>query len=173
MRRLALGWPDGFDEFDGTTEAFLISLAASLTINCCILLSTRGSLNIVTQLLLTLCSQLMPIVASFELARLWGRESLWLRFATAFNLSFLLFWTVGAVFVAVAWLLLRLYPQYRALITVTAVGCFVWYALWLHWFLARHGLALSPGRAVVLILAAEFATGPVLLVPLLLAGASA
>ena len=44
-----------------------------------------GGLDALSDLLATLCALLAPPVLSFEVARLWGREAAWLRFATAFN----------------------------------------------------------------------------------------
>ena len=38
-----------------------------------------------SDLLATLCALVAPPVLSFEVARLWGRQDAWLRFATAFN----------------------------------------------------------------------------------------
>ena len=42
------------------------------------------------------------------------------------------------------------------------------YALWLHWFLARHGLGLSPGRAAMLVVGVNLATILLVLGPRLL-----
>jgi hypothetical protein len=36
--------------------------------------------------------------------------------------------------------------------------CLGGYALWLHWFLARHGLALSGRRAALLVLGVNLGT---------------
>jgi hypothetical protein len=45
----------------------------------------------------------------------------------------------------------------------------VGYALWLHWFVARHGLGLSGLRAVVMVLGVNFATVALVLGPRVLA----
>jgi hypothetical protein len=55
----------------------------------------------------------------------------------------------------------------------TATGALVLalggYALWLHWFLARHGLALSPFRAAILVVVVNLGTALLVLAPRLLA----
>ncbi len=43
------------------------------------------------------------------------------------------------------------------------------YALWLHWFLARHGLALSRFRAALLVVVVNLGTALLVLAPRLLA----
>ena len=45
----------------------------------------------------------------------------------------------------------------------------VGYGLWLHWFLARHGLGLSGLRAVVMVLGVNLATVALVLGPRMLA----
>jgi hypothetical protein len=46
------------------------------------------------------------------------------------------------------------------------------YAIWMHWFLARHGLALSVGRAALLVVTVNIVTVMLLFGPLLLTGLS-
>ena len=76
---------------------------------------------------------------SYALARHWGREALWPRFATAFN------WCQWAI-PAVAFLLLLAVSLLIALGVPNEAGGpsvvagLAGYGLWLHWFLARHGL---------------------------------
>jgi hypothetical protein len=50
--------------------------------------------------------------------------------------------------------------------TLGAVGC---YALWLHWFVARHGLALSRLRAAALVALVNLGTALLVLGPAFLA----
>jgi hypothetical protein len=47
--------------------------------------------------------------------------------------------------------------------------CLAGYALWLNWFLARHGLALSAWRAAGLVAAVNLGTVAIILGPTLLA----
>ena len=53
----------------------------------------------------------------------------------------------------------------RALALLGLVG----YGLWLHWFIARHGLGLSRFRAAVLVLAINLATVIIVVGPRFLA----
>jgi len=43
------------------------------------------------------------------------------------------------------------------------------YAMWLNWFLARHGLALTAGRAALLVLVVNLGTLALVFVPSMLA----
>lgn len=84
-------------------------------------------------------------LASLPLAQVWGRGAQWPRFICAWN------WTNVV--------------QYAALLAATlpaALGLPLWlaqaatllglgYAIWMEWFVVRHALALSPGRAVLLV----------------------
>ena len=105
---------------------------------------------------------------SFEVARRWGREAAWLRFATAFN------WCQWAIPVFGSLLLLALGVLVGAgpaalgarKRRVAGAGC---YGLWLHWFLARHGLGLSRLRAAVLVLGVNLATVLIVMGPRMLA----
>jgi hypothetical protein len=156
IMRLARGRADGLELFDATREAFLISLAPLVAFPMALMLLGGGGSNALSYLLATLCALLAPPVLSFELARLWGREAAWLRYATAYN------WCRWVPMFAS--LLLLLFG-----ILVGLVLGLVGYGLWLHWFVARHGLGLSGPRAVVMVLGVNLATGALVLGPRLLA----
>ena len=49
------------------------------------------------------------------------------------------------------------------------LACLGLYGLWLHWFLARHGLSLSKARAVVMVILVNAATVLIAAVPRLIA----
>lgn len=53
-----------------------------------------------------------------------------------------------------------------AMMVIGALGL---YALWLHWFLARHGLGLTGAQAATLVFLVHFSTSLVVLVPRLFA----
>jgi len=116
----------------------------------------------------TLCVLLAPSVISYEMARLWGREAFWHRYIVAFNwcqwllpvLAFVMIVGVAVVHLAGG--------SGQAGIRILLVGL-AFYALWLNWFLARHGLALSPWRAVTLVLTVNLVTLTIILGPTLLA----
>jgi hypothetical protein len=169
--RVATGRADGLAQFGDTPEAFLGSLAPLMAF------PLVGTLRMLLQgegwaalsgLLVILCALLAPAVLSYEVARRWGRAAAWARFAVAFN------WCQWAIPIVAG--LLAMATAIVAMLGVPAelaLGMFVGglsaYGLWLHWFLARRGLDLSPGRAALLVVGVNFGTvllvlGPALLV---------
>ena len=100
---------------------------------------------------------------------MWRREAAWLRFATAFNwcqwaipvLGSLLLLTVGHS--GIGSVCRGVPPRGLALLGLVSYG------LWLHWFLARHGLGLSRLRAAVLVLGVNLATVLIVVGPRMLA----
>jgi hypothetical protein len=163
---LARGRAAGLAAFGDTRQAFLSSLAPLLAfpLVASLLMLLRGSGAVaLTDLLATLAVLLAPAVVSFELARLWRRESDWLRFATAFNWCQWALPIVAALLMLVlaTSILLGMPSEAAAALVVTAL---VGYGLWLHWFLVRHGLRVSRLRAVLIVLAMNAATSIVVLV---------
>jgi hypothetical protein len=171
MARIARGRRDGLAQFGDTTQAFLASLAPLLAFpfvgGALALLGGRTELA-VTDLLATLCGLLAPAVLSYELARLWRRDGLWLRFATAFNWCQWLLPLLGSVLMVLLGMATAggLSPRAGGMLLVLCLGG---YGLWLHWFLARHGLQLSGLRAALLVLVVNFGTVLLVLGPRLLA----
>jgi hypothetical protein len=174
MARVARGHADGIDQFAGTSQGFLASLAPLVAfplVGTVFLLMDGDGAPAITDLLATIAVLLAPPVLSFELARLWGRQSRWLRFATAFNWCQWLLPMLAAALLLVLGTLLH-----TGLPDSVATGALVLglggYALWLHWFLARHGLALSRFRAALLVAGVNLGTALLVLAPRLLAGQS-
>ncbi|MGH7041079.1 MAG: hypothetical protein ACREFY_02970 [Acetobacteraceae bacterium] len=176
--RLARGRADGLDQFGYTVQAFLASLAPLVAVPLVgyLLLALQGGapargggeLGALADLLGTACALLAAPVLSFELATLWRRQALWLRYATALN------WTQWAIPVLASVLLTVAYPVLAALLSARwAIGtvgvAIIGYALWLHWFIACHGLSLSRPRAVLLVIVVNVVTGALVLGPRLLA----
>jgi hypothetical protein len=167
---LARGRADGLSQFGDTSPAFLASLAPLIAfplVGAGLMVAQGGGLPAVTALLSTFCALLAPPVLSYELARLWRREEQWLRFATAFN------WCQWAIPVLAALLLTLVYPALaNAASTQTAgiavIAAVAGYALWLHWFLARHGLVISRLRAALLVVLVNLGTVILVLGPRLL-----
>lgn len=171
MARLARGRVDGLAQFGDTPQAFLGSLAPLLAfpiVGAALLLTTDGPVRALVTLFATVVAQLAPAVLSHALARAWGREPQWLRYATAFN------WCQWALpFAAMALLIvlqfaLQLGLPEDAADQMLIVGLAA-YGLWLNWLLARHGLNLSSGRAAGLVALTNIGTivlaiGPRLLV---------
>lgn len=169
--RLARGHADGLRQFGATRDAFLASLAPWLAfplVTGVLMLLGGGGLAALSNLLAVLCGLLAPPVLSFEAARLWGRQEAWLRFATALNWCQWVVPLVGTTLLMVFSFLAAL--GLPGQVAEAAVICgFVAYALWLHWFLARHGLGLSLLRAAVLVLGVNFITVILVLGPRMLA----
>ncbi len=168
---LARGRVNGLRHFGDTPQAFLASLAPLIAfplVGGVLMLARGGGLIAVSDLLATLCALLAPPVLSYEAARLWHRQAQWLRFATALN------WCQWAIPAVAAALLIFVYPLVEGAISAQVAGILViallaCYALWLHWFLARHALMISGVRAALLVAIVNIGTvllvfGPRLLV---------
>ncbi len=164
---LARGRADGLRQFGDTPAAFLASLAPLIAfplVGAVLMLGQGGGWPALTELLATVCALLAPPVLAYELARLWRREAQWLHFATAFN------WCQWAIPVLAAVLLILVYPalagtagsETAGLVVIFAVAG---YALWLHWFLARHALMISGPRAAMLVVLVNLGTLAVVLGP--------
>jgi hypothetical protein len=168
---VALGRPKGIEQFAGTTQGFLASLAPLIAfplVGTLLLLLDGGGVPAIADFLATIAVLLGPPVLSFELARLWGRQARWLRFATAFNWCQWLLPILASVLLTGLGLLLRAGLSERAATGMLVLGL-GGYGLWLHWFLARHGLALSRFHAAMLVVAVNLGTALLVLMPRLLA----
>jgi hypothetical protein len=169
--RLARGRPDGMQQFGATRDAFLASLAPLIAfplVGGMLMLLGGGGLNAVSDLLATLCALVAPLVLSFEVARLWRRQQFWLRFATAFNWCQWVIPIVGSVLLLVFGVLAALGLP-RATARIGVLLGLLSYALWLHCFLARHGLGLSGPRALLLVLAVNLTTAMLVVGPRVIA----
>jgi len=165
--RLATGRADGLAQFGNSTQAFLTSLAPLIAfplVGTALLIANGGGLPALSDLLATLCALLAPPVLSWWLARLWRREALWLRFATAFNWCQWAIPVVASILLVVLGLLMAVGLPNRAAGMVAVLGL-VSYGLWLHWFLARRGLQLSTARAVLFVLCVNLATAALVVGP--------
>lgn len=168
--KIARGRPEGLDAFGGTQQSFLASLAplaAFPTVGALILLARGGGAGVIADLLATFAALLAPPVLSYEIARFWGREAAWLRFATAFN------WCQWALPLVGSALLIALGIATSAGLTEQAASMILifglgGYGLWMHWFLARHGLGLTGGKAALLVIGVNIGTILLVLVPRLM-----
>jgi hypothetical protein len=129
-----------------------------------------GGVGALTDLLATLCALMAPPVLSFEMARLWQREAVWLRFATAFNWCQWAIPVLGSLLLLTVGVLVTMGLPRQAAGGLALLGL-VSYVLWLHWFLARHGLGVSRLRAAVLVLAVNLATVLIVVGPRILTAA--
>lgn len=158
--RLARGRADGLLQFGSTPDSFLASLAPLIAfplVGGILMLIGGGGLPALSDLLMVLCALVAPPVLSYEVARLWGKQAAWLRYATAYN------WCQWIIPVFFSLMLLALgmlvaLGMPRALARLGIEGGVICYGLWLHWFLARHGLGLSRLRAILLVLGVNLVT---------------
>jgi hypothetical protein len=170
IARLARGRADGLRQFGATRDAFLASLAPLIAfplVGGALVLLAGGGLGALSDLLATLCALLAPPVLSYEVARLWGKEAAWLRFATAFNWCQWVIPVIGSLLLLALGILIGLGLP-REFARAGVVLGIVAYGLWLHWFVARHGLGLSILRAAVMVLGVNFATVLLVLGPRML-----
>lgn len=168
--RLATGHADGLAQFRDTTDAFLASLAPLVAfplVGGALTLLGGGGVEAVSELLATLCALLAPLVLSFEAARLFGRAAQWYRFAVAFNWCQWAIPMAAVLLVMLAGVLMALGLPNRTCVLML-IGMLVAYGLWLHWFLARHGLSLRPGQALLLVLGVNVVSALLILAPQLL-----
>lgn len=166
---------EGMQAFGATPRALLNSLAPLLAFPVVggLLDMLHGQfISALSDLLATLVALLTPLVVTEAFARRWGREALWLRFAVASNWCQ---WALPVVLMAMLlclWVLANLgLPVGPGIVSVGIVGLIV-YGVSLHWFLARVGLDLTRGRAMIVVLAADLLTGLLVLMPRLLAASS-
>jgi hypothetical protein len=160
IARIARGRADGMQQFGATRDAFLASLAPLVAfplVGGALMLLDGEGLAALSDLLATLCALIAPLVLSFEVARLWRRQQSWLRFATAFNWCQWVIPVVGSLLL-LAFGTLAAFGLPRAAARSGVVLALVAYGLWLHWFLARHGLGLSRFRALLLVFTVNLAT---------------
>jgi hypothetical protein len=167
---LCRGRPEGLAEIGSSPEAFLSSLAPMIAfplVGCALMASQGRVQDAVTDFLASLIAILAPPVLSFSIARHWGREAGWYRFATAFNWCQWVLPVLGVALVIIAGILVQAGIPLRAVV-IGLCGLLLLYAFWLHWFLARHALSLSAGRAIALVaiinlLTIAFVAGPQLI----------
>ena len=171
MGLLARGRPEGLNSFRDTPRAFLYSLTPGFGILAGAVVEgmiERTSMQAVTDIPGTLCVLLAPAVISYELARFWGREAFWYRYIVAFNWCRWLLLVLGFLLI-IGLSLARLTGIAGQSGTRALIVGFAIYALWLNWFLARHGLAISAGRAILLLVAVNLGTLAIVLGPAVVA----
>jgi hypothetical protein len=171
--RLAFFRADGIEQFGDTPQAFLASLAPLVAFplaGALLGILSGGGLDALGGLLSTLVAVLAPPVISHLLARRWGREAPWLRYATAFN------WTRWAMLLALTAsvplmaMLSQLGLGQRGAIGLGLLGVAV-YGVMLDWFVARVGLGLGWARAAVIVVLVNVGAAALFLGPRLVAGA--
>jgi hypothetical protein len=164
---IATGRARGLERFGSSPRDFLVSLYVLMSvpaISALVVMFRHGVSSGVAILLLLVSALLAPAVISHFVARLWGRDALWLRFATAFNWSRFAIVSVFALMLAMTAALIGLgvSSDSAAELMVMVVS---FYSLWLEWFIARNALRLPGWRAVLLVLAMNIGTFLLLALP--------
>lgn len=167
---IARGRAEGIALFGDTPQAFLASLAPLIAFPLvgAFLLALGGKPGGgVLELAESLCVLLGQPVISQVLARLWDRNDLWLRYATAFNWCQWVIPMLASVLIIVMGVLITLGmpPAWAAPVLIAVIGA---YGLWLQWFLARQALRLSWPKAAAMVVLVNLGTAIILLVPRLL-----
>lgn len=150
---LGRGKREGLAQFGSSRDAFLASLAPLLAfplVGAALMMAGGQSRAAAASLLGTVIALLAPPVLSYEPAKWWKRETYWMRYATALN------WCQWLVPLLAAVLLILVYPPLTMAVGeegagYSVLGLLAGYGLWLHWFIARHGLAISGVRAAILV----------------------
>jgi len=172
--RVARFRPEGFAEFTATRQGFLNSLAPLIAFplvgGILVLLHAGASAMVLTDLLATLAALLAPAVISEALAERWGRSAAWLRYASAFNWAQ---WAVPMVAIGLLFSIgmlrgLGMSDRGAAMLVLFGIAG---YGMALHWFLARHGLGVSRGKAVLAVIVMNLGTVAAAIGPRLVAAA--
>jgi len=167
LTRLARFDRRGFTSFADNKDAFLSSLAPLLAfalVGAGLALINSNGFDAVSEFAATVCALLAPSVLSHLFARGWHREDRWLTYATAFNWCQWAIPVVASVLILLAGILsLAGIPSRTA--GLGAMGGLLIYALALHWFLARQGLALSAWRSTCVVVGTNLGTALLVLLP--------
>ena len=157
----------GLAEFGSSPDAFLASLAPLLAfplVGAALMMVSGKPRAAAVSLLGTVIALLAPTVLSYEPAKWWKRQAYWTQYATALN------WCQWLVPLLAGVLLILIYPPLAMAFGDEAagyavVGLLAGYGLWLHWFIARHGLAISRVRAAILVVLVNVCTIALVVVP--------
>ncbi|GAA4503608.1 hypothetical protein [Gluconacetobacter tumulicola] len=155
MMLLGRGRREGMSCFGATPDAVLTALAPRVAlwmVGGVLTVAQAPTALSAAKILFSLCLVLTPVVLTHLLARLWGREALWPRYMAA---ALWCDWLVLFVMLAAVAVVATLTPAGMSLLHSALIlnGIIFAYNLWLTWFVARVGLALGAGRALLLLLA--------------------
>lgn len=169
--RLARFRADGLAAFDATPQGLLNALAPWLAIT---LVATLGVLiggdvlRALTDLCASVAGLLAPLVVGHALARWFGREDRWLRFAVAMTWVQWVLLPAGVLrYVASFGLMALGFPDMVAE-PLAMLGLFA-YLLGLNLFVARRALELGRWRSVAMVLGTNLGTAVLVLGPALAA----
>ena len=152
----------GLLEFGDTPQAFFNSLAPLLAfplVGTAVTLYGGENHGAALNLLASVIALVAPAVLSHLLASLWHRESLWLRYAVAFN------WCEAAVFLAMVVLLFVFARRGFLVHAAWSAPVYLYWAV-LHGFLAKRALRISVVRAVVMVVFVNFGSFLLMAMPI-------
>ncbi len=165
--KLARGDAKGVEEFSGSVEAFSASLAPLIAfplVGAFITAVSGDWKAALIGLLSRFCAVLALPLVTYEFARLYGKQQLWLRTATALNWCFWLLLPAILVAALLGSVLVTLgLPLARAELAV--LGLIGLYLFWNRWFVFKAGLQLNIWRALLMLLASLLITGLFAVVP--------
>lgn len=167
---LVIGRASGFARFTASPRHFMratLTLMSVPAILSLLVMANYGPILALSIMLLMVCALLAPVLVAHRLALAWDREPGWLRFATAFM------WTRLGLIAVIALLLAAVTPMVAfgmpSKLAVSLIqSALTAYVLWFDWFLVRHGLQVTSGRAVLCVLAMNFVTSMLIFGPVLL-----
>jgi hypothetical protein len=163
--RLAVFNPKYLDCFGAGRESFLASLAplVALPIVAGALTCLGGKVTEgVSFALSSICSVLAPPVIADLFCTLWNRGPQWARFSTVMNWAHWLF--IGQTILMLGFAEAVAQSGMEFFGTIILIG-FVAYLFAINLFIARTALAISMGRAIVLILVTGIGTAVLTLGP--------
>lgn len=157
----------GIEQFPATRQAFLNSLAPWLALPLVggILLLLGGQTRAaIGNVLFAAVALLAPAVVSHALARWWGREARWLRYAIAFNWCQWVVTAGGLAALILAEIALAIGLPRNAVLILVSLG-FMVYAMAVQISLASTGLAITRLRATGFIVLVNLAALLLVLLP--------
>ena len=159
----------GIEQFPATRQAFLNSLAPWLALplvgGLLLLFGGQGRAAI-GNLLFAAVALLAPAVVSHALARWWGREARWLRYAIAFNWCQWVITAAGLGVLVLAQIGIEAGLPRNAMLIILSLG-FMIYAMAVQVNLASAALAMTRLRAIGFIVMINLAALLLVLLPML------
>jgi hypothetical protein len=167
VARLARFQADGLASFDATPNGLLNALAPWLgfaLVGFVLVLVSGSPLQALGDLLATVVALLTPAVLSQALARLWGREAGWLRYAVAFTWCQ---WVMPAALLAslLGSLALVAIGLPEDIAEFAGAIALLGYSLALHGFLVRRTLNLRRWRLAAMVAAVNLGTVALVMLP--------
>ncbi|MDE8342700.1 MAG: hypothetical protein POG24_02645 [Acidocella sp.] len=164
---LARGRAAGMADFANTSNSLTASMAPLIAfplVGALLLLMKGDVTDALISFTAQLCVALAPSLITYEFARGWGREDVWLRTASALNWSF---WIVLPLLMLAAMLgamlvTLGVQNNIAEAIMITVMGAYI---MWLHWFIVRTGLSIGVWQAILLVVITNIVIGLLALGP--------